>query len=78
MGLPVTYASHAPSRTPYRLRGTAADVMRAGQRAGRVWAYRAAREVGILRLYGLANLAALLRAEPYTRRLAFNVVALHA
>lgn len=62
-GLLVVYASHAPSRTLYRLRGTAAGVMRAGQLAGLVWAYRAAREVGILRLAGLPNLAALLRGE---------------
>jgi protein-S-isoprenylcysteine O-methyltransferase Ste14 len=63
-GLLVAYVSHTPSRTLYLLRGTAAGAMRAGQLAGLVWAYRAAREVGILRLAGLTNLVALLRGEP--------------
>ncbi|HEV2130775.1 MAG TPA: hypothetical protein VGR27_06720 [Longimicrobiaceae bacterium] len=58
------YGSRLPERTLYRVQGPAAGMLRGAQAAGLVWAYRAAREVGILRLAGMTNLHAYLRGEP--------------
>ncbi len=58
------YGSCLPTRTLYRVRGPVAGLLRGAQAAGLVWAYLAAREVGILRLAGMTNLHAYLRGEP--------------
>lgn len=63
-GMLVAFINRMPSRTLYRQRGRVAVAMRVGQMLGLVWAYRAAREVGIARLAGLPNVVALAAGEP--------------
>jgi len=60
----LAYGGRLPSRTLYRVRGAAAGPFRVAQAAGLVWAWKAAREVGILRLAGVRNVRAYLRHEP--------------
>lgn len=58
------YALKLPSRPIYHVRGWSAVPLRAGQLMGLAWAYRAAREPGILRLSGWTNLRAYLQRVP--------------
>ena len=51
------YIRSLPREELYRVDGAAAGLMRAGQAAGLVWGYLAARSVGILPLSGLQNAA---------------------
>jgi protein-S-isoprenylcysteine O-methyltransferase Ste14 len=57
----VGYVARQPARVVYHVRGPAAGLMRAGQVAAGAMFARAAFEVGLMRLSGLANLVAWAR-----------------
>ena len=61
-GLLLAYLLRQPDRVLYRLTGPAAAAARVGQALGWAYAVAAAREVGLLRITGLASFGAWMRA----------------
>ena len=63
-GLLVAYLKRLPSVQLYRVRGSAAVLMHAAEVAGLLHATAGARQVGIMRITGVENLAAWLKGLP--------------
>src|SRR5688572_8258302 len=61
-GLLLAYLLRQPDRVLYRLTGPSATAARVGQALGWAYAVAAAREVGLLRITGLASFGAWMRA----------------
>ncbi len=60
----IRYGARLPSTTLYAVKGPTAWLLRCGQLAGLLHLYRAASEVGVARLAGIANLRACLQGKP--------------